>query len=262
MNNLTFIKTIWLFFFSVVAFGQSLTNDGASIMLQEQAVIFSQDSFTNQNGGQIQGNGTMDFALAMNIGTLNPGVIIGNLSIASSLENTSSSEIMLDINGNAGIGLIDGNDHIFVDGDLTLNGKLSVGTPDGFTPSQQDEFILITYTGSMSGTFSNTELSQEFAGFEALYDTPGQIILKYTGPLSVEDEILETLFVYPNPATDYVHIKYTQKIDVVIMYDMLGKQVAIAERTEKIDVRHLSKGMYLMRIESDGKVQTKKIAIE
>jgi hypothetical protein len=262
MNTFTLIKTVVLFFFSTVVFGQSLTNDGASIMLQEQAVMFSQDSFSNQNGGKIQGNGTMDFALAMNIGILNPGVIIGNLSIASSMENTATSEIMMDINGNTGIGFLDGNDHIFVDGDLTLNGKLSIASPDGFTPSQQDEFVLVTYTGSLSGTFSNTELPIEFAGFEAVYDTPGQIILKYTGPLSVEDEILETLFVYPNPATDYVHIKYAQKIDVVIMYDMLGKQVAIAERTEKIDVRHLSKGMYLMRIESDGKVQTKKIAIK
>lgn len=248
--------------FSTLAFGQSLTNNGASIMLQEEAVIFSQDSFSNQNDGQIQGNGTMNFASAMNIGTLNPGVIIGNLNITSSMDNTSSSEIMIDINGNAGIGVDSGNDHIFVDGDLILDGKLSVSSPDGFTPTQQDEFIIITYTGNLSGNFNSVVLSSEFNGFEAKYDTPGQIKLIYTGILSTEEDTLAGLSIYPNPASDFIFISYKQKIDTVIIYDMVGKLVSTSLNTEKIDVSSLSKGMYLMQIQTDGKTETKKILIE
>lgn len=69
-----------LFFFSIEIYSQSLVNVGASIMLQSDAVVYSEDSFLNQNNGQIQGDGTMQFATATNLGVLNPGLIIGNLS--------------------------------------------------------------------------------------------------------------------------------------------------------------------------------------
>ena len=110
--------------FMVQLHAQSFINDGATIMLQENAIVYSVDSFVNRNGGQIKGDGTMDFASAMNLAVINPGVVIGDLSFNSSLENTAEAGFMMDIQGTSGIGLANGNDHVFVDGDFSFFGLL------------------------------------------------------------------------------------------------------------------------------------------
>ncbi|MFK7750314.1 MAG: hypothetical protein AB8B65_18125, partial [Kordia sp.] len=129
-------------------YSQSLTNVGAELMLQESAVIYSEDSFANRNGGEIKGSGTMDFDLARNFAVINPGVVIGDLSFDSSLLSSPEAGFMLDIQGNAGIGLENGHDHVFVNGDLTLFGVLDINTIDGFIPATTDSFTIITYTGN------------------------------------------------------------------------------------------------------------------
>lgn len=48
------LHTVLLLFLTIQMYGQSLINDGASIMLQEAAVVYSEDSFENRNDGQIQ----------------------------------------------------------------------------------------------------------------------------------------------------------------------------------------------------------------
>lgn len=204
-----------LLFFVVQLHGQSLTNDGAIVMLQENALIYSVESFVNRNGGQIKGNGTMDFAAAMNLAVINPGVLIGDLSFSSSLENTSDAGFMMDIQGTAGIGLENGNDHVFVDGDLTINGILDIATIDGFMPVINDSFTIISYTGNLSGQFVTVNLGANLTDFAVDYSMPGEIRLVHQSLLSTEEFTLEALRVFPNPTNDYIYIRALQKIDTV-----------------------------------------------
>ncbi|QHI38480.1 hypothetical protein IMCC3317_38730 [Kordia antarctica] len=251
-----------LLFFVVQSYGQSLINDGATIMLQEGAIVYSTESFTNRNGGQIKGDGTMDFASAMNLAVINPGVVIGDLSFSSSLTNTSDAGFMMDIQGTAGIGVDNGNDHVFVDGDLVINGILDIAAIDGFMPVINDSFTIISYTGDLSGSFTTVNLGANLTDFAVDYSMLGQIRLVHQSLLSREEFILESLRVFPNPTNDYIYIKALQKIDKVEVYDLLGKQVLLTNQTEKVNLVSLAKGLYLVKVYSGNASQVKKIQVK
>lgn len=251
-----------LLIFVTKIYSQSLTNDGAVIMLQEAAVIYSDDSFENRNDGQVKGNGTLDFTIAMNLAVINPGVIIGDLGFSSSLENTAAAGFMMDIQGTAGIGLENGNDHVFVDGDLVMNGILDISTIDGFMPAQTDMFTIISYTGTLSGQFGTVSLGSNLSEFAVDYSMPGQIRLVHQSFLSTPEVTLESLQVFPNPTNNYVYIRALQKIDKVEVYDLLGKQVLVTNETEKVNLGSLSKGLYLVKVYSREASQVKKIQVK
>lgn len=72
-------------------------------------------------------------------------------------------------------------------------------------------------------------------------------------------------FVYPNPAATSI-IVITNGESVITMYDLLGHQVQQAvQRTgdsqTTLDVSNLAEGVYLIRIEHNGIVETKRVAI-
>jgi hypothetical protein len=60
--------------------------------------------------------------------------------------------------------------------------------------------------------------------------------------------------VYPNPATETVFIDY-EKPSKIKVYNMLGKEVFNRDVAGKtgIDIRHLPKGLYIVRVFSEGK---------
>ena len=81
-------------------------------------------------------------------------------------------------------------------------------------------------------------------------------MLKAPPPLSVADETLVNTMLYPNPVDDLLIIQtpadLTEKIATV--FDITGKRVYNQKLTEnKLDVSSLQGGLYVLRIESDGK---------
>jgi hypothetical protein len=256
------ILIAFLLIFVTKSYSQSLTNDGAVIMLQEAAIIYSDGNFENRNEGQVKGDGTMDFAIAMNLAVINPGVVIGDLGFSSSLENTADAGFMMDIQGTAGIGLVNGNDHVFVDGNLVMNGILDISSIDGFMSAQTDMFTIISYTGSLSGQFVTVNLGSNLSEFAVDYSIPGQIRLVHQSFLSTPEVTLESLQVFPNPTNNYVYIRALQKIDKVEVYDLLGKQVLLTTKTEKVNLGSLSKGLYLVKVYSGNASQVKKIQVK
>ncbi|MCH2196327.1 T9SS type A sorting domain-containing protein [Kordia sp.] len=241
---------------------QSLVNDGAEIMLQESALIYSTESFANRNNGQIKGDGIMDFSVARNFAIINPGVVIGDLGFNSTLSNSPNAGFMLDIQGNAGIGIENGHDHVFIDGDLVTNGVLDIATIDGFIPATTDSFTIISYTGNLSGQFTNVNLGANLSNFALDYTLPGQIRLVHQSVLSTEEATIESLQVFPNPTNDIIYIRSLDKIDKVEIYNLLGNQVLVTTKTDKVDLGLLAKGMYLAKIYSAEKFSVKKIKVQ
>ena len=82
-------------------------------------------------------------------------------------------------------------------------------------------------------------------------------------PLS-NDEFTENSFrIFPNPASSTINIKSNLKIDLVEVYDVIGKQViSDVTSTKKLDVSFLKPGMYLIKLYSEGLSVTKKIMIK
>ena len=77
-----------------------------------------------------------------------------------------------------------------------------------------------------------------------------------SSPLSVEDETLNDVIIYPNPVDNILIIKtsaiLTEKIATV--FDITGKKVYNQMlMTNNLDVSSLQSGVYFLRIESEGK---------
>ena len=71
-------------------------------------------------------------------------------------------------------------------------------------------------------------------------------------PLEIEDFTLGNNGIYPNPATDILHLESKTAIDKVSVFDMLGKEILSQETTNTIDVSALSPGIYIVQL-SEGK---------
>jgi hypothetical protein len=77
-------------------------------------------------------------------------------------------------------------------------------------------------------------------------------------------EVIENLsiIVYPNPASDIIHIKTNMQLTKVELFDILGKRVLITGASKQLKIEHLKVGVYFLKIHSGTHTLTKKIIIE
>ena len=78
--------------------------------------------------------------------------------------------------------------------------------------------------------------------------------------LSVGENELNRFNVLPNPFSNYISLKNAENAMVEI-YDSLGKRVFGAENliSETINTSNFSNGLYFVKIQKDGKIETKKL---
>ena len=78
--------------------------------------------------------------------------------------------------------------------------------------------------------------------------------------LSVEDEIFSKTVIYPNPVTDILTIELNNKLELnkVSIYNLLGKLV-IQNDNPVLNLERLTSGLYILQIETDRGIVTKKL---
>ncbi|MBL1220860.1 T9SS type A sorting domain-containing protein [Chryseobacterium sp. L7] len=65
---------------------------------------------------------------------------------------------------------------------------------------------------------------------------------------------VKEITVYPNPASDYLFIKTKSKINAIEIFDMSGKKLPAQLEGNKVDVKNLNSGSYIVSFETkDGK---------
>ncbi|WP_170828499.1 T9SS-dependent choice-of-anchor J family protein [Chryseobacterium soldanellicola] len=64
--------------------------------------------------------------------------------------------------------------------------------------------------------------------------------------------------IYPNPATDYITIKSNSKLTNVEVYDAAGRKMIAPLNIDKIDVKSLQPGNYIMKVETSKGINTTK----
>lgn len=70
-------------------------------------------------------------------------------------------------------------------------------------------------------------------------------------------------FSFQNPASEYVNINSIKSIDKVEIYNLLGKLVTSTKtETDKVDIKKLSKGLYLITVYSGNQKSVKKLLVE
>ena len=83
------------------------------------------------------------------------------------------------------------------------------------------------------------------------------------GTLSIIDNELGIIEIYPNPFVDRISVNTEEAIDVVRIYDLTGRMVQQATPNKanfSLNVADLSKGVYLVKLNAGNKEATLKLA--
>lgn len=76
--------------------------------------------------------------------------------------------------------------------------------------------------------------------------------------LTTNDIVKKQTYFSPNPTSDFLNIKTNSKINAVSVADLTGKKVNVKLDGDKVDVRSLPAGTYLINIETKDGVSTEK----
>lgn len=79
--------------------------------------------------------------------------------------------------------------------------------------------------------------------------------------LSIENNVLSGISIFPNPTTDILNIQTPANISVesVQMFDILGKNVSVNYTNGTINTSALSKGVYILQVNTDQGTLTQKV---
>lgn len=119
-----------------------------------------------------------------------------------------------------------------------------------------------TITGQTLGSTITYAVKFAFAGGLAVtkyfsYVVGNDCSLGVVSPNNLEE------FTFQNPANEYVNINSESIIDRVEIYNMLGALVTTAyDNTNKVDIKNLSKGIYLLTVYSGTQKCVKKLIVE
>mgnify|MGYP003974139497 FL=1 len=84
-----------------------------------------------------------------------------------------------------------------------------------------------------------------------------EVSLSFANSLSVSDQELIKLSIYPNPTSDIISIKGVENIKSIKVYSILGGLEKEVFNTNQIDVSELSPGVHFIKI-NNGNVFSKK----
>ena len=76
--------------------------------------------------------------------------------------------------------------------------------------------------------------------------------------LGINDQNLTNVSIYPNPVIDKLFIQGLSSLSKVSIYNVLGKLVLSQTISKEIDVKQLSKGIYILKIIDEQKETTRK----
>ena len=242
---------------SINGFSQ-LTNNGVTIVSENTEISFP-DAVINSNGATFVNKGAMQ----LNNNFTNHGTfeIIPSSSTIINGNDTISGILEVTINGSVA-GEILGYSQVNVNGNLILTSPiLNIMIDPAYLPADGASHTIITYTGTLSGTFATVNIIST-SGWFIDYSTSGEVNVVRDSVLNIEDINETDLTVYPNPATDYININSSIEIDKIELFDLLGKLVLSTNQTSEINVSHLPIGVYLLRIISEKGRIAKKIIIK
>ena len=123
---------------------------------------------------------------------------------------------------------------------------LQTGIDNGWVYNKVSIFFNFGVDGATAGEktyyFDNASFSQPILGVE-------------------KNEFSNNLILYPNPVEDILNINTTSKITNIKIYNILGKKVKEIKKLENsfLNISDLNGGIYLLKIESETGLVTKKI---
>ena len=116
---------------------------------------------------------------------------------------------------------------------------------------------------SANFVFRALKFSPDFSAFVGRDLTPGNPIelnpdLSECNLLGVDDFALNNLKIYPNPASNEIHIDYHSTIDSISIFNVLGERISYHTHTNFIDISTFQSGVYFLKVGSENKSITKR----
>jgi beta-glucanase (GH16 family) len=124
-------------------------------------------------------------------------------------------------------------------------------------PFYEDQYLILNIAmGGVSGTIDpNFNQSSMVIDYVRVYQNT-------LGTVS-EDENKANLKVYPNPATDTLHIETTQIIDKVALFDLSGQLLlSVTENTSLLDISAVKTGIYILKVYASGIIINRKLVVQ
>lgn len=79
--------------------------------------------------------------------------------------------------------------------------------------------------------------------------------------LNVDEQLLESISVYPNPASDYLYINSEKEL-MVNLFDAQGRMILEQKQLkDRVNISGLQSGVYILQLTLDGKTTVQKIMI-
>lgn len=117
----------------------------------------------------------------------------------------------------------------------------------------------------ISGTLTNTTTEDQTVTYTAIYfdadnNQYAEVaqVTVLAPALATDNATKNSMKVYPNPVSDIIFVSGAEKVLSLSVTDLNGRAVASSKASPQIDVRNLSKGVYLISITTDKGVQTMK----
>jgi hypothetical protein len=106
------------------------------------------------------------------------------------------------------------------------------------------------FSGTIDANFTQTSMIIDY-------------VKVYQSVLSVTDLNLDdSLRVFPNPATDTIHVSSKVALSSLLLYDVYGKLILKKENnTNSLDVSRLNSGMYFLEVSSNTGKVVKKVMV-
>ena len=129
-------------------FGGTYTQTAGATLLNGGTLSKTSGGSINIQGGRLMGTGNITGSVS-NSGIVSPGASPGCLSISGNYTQTSSGVLDLEIGGTTPCTQYD---QLNITGTATLAGTLNTSLINGFTPTSNNGFIVMTF-GARTGTF-------------------------------------------------------------------------------------------------------------
>ena len=197
------------------------------------------------------GNGSNSIAQLRPYAEDNPN---GQVDLVQPNNDSTNNGEPVNFNGNDPIGLF--KNGVLID----IIGKFAGGSSNSFAEN-------VTLRRKLSVTSPNIGSDENFpewdsSEWESFPENTVNGIGVYDGILNIDNAILESFKMFPNPTNgNKIYFSVTEEATIRV-YNILGKLVKSSEVTKSknnIDISHLSKGIYLVKINSGKQFITKKL---
>ena len=143
----------------------------------------------------------------------------------------------------------------------------TAGSPTGYDVFVNGELVVENHP-ALTYTFTPIENDYNVVEVRAVYEGEKTSVKAVTGlfvPLLVNEQVTQTVRLYPNPSDESVFVVADADLQAVKLYDISGRlvrHITICGTTTELNVKDLDGGIYFMQaIYPDGNTATQKLVV-